>query len=102
MDEKAREVRKYSNHARVEENARRYFGRYKKVYLSSQKDKKYMIQGPSGYWIHFGQMGYEDFTKHLDLGRRARYLARARGIRGEWAENPFSPNMLSIHLLWEG
>ena len=33
-----------------------------------------------GRWIHFGAKGYEDFTTHRDLVRRASYRKRHRGI----------------------
>ena len=59
-----------------------------------------MIKTPEGKIVHFGQMGYEDYTKHKDKDRRARYLARAENMHGEWRNKPFSPNNLSIHLLW--
>ena len=50
--------------------------------------------------IHFGQLGYEDYTKHNDEKRRERYLKRTANIRGDWKENKFSPNNLSRNLLW--
>lgn len=46
-------------------------------------------------------MGYEDYTKHNDPERRLRYLARATKIKGDWKNNPYSPNNLSIRLLWQ-
>ena len=59
-----------------------------------------MVQDPTGKWIHFGAMGYEDYTKHKDQKRRERYLNRAENIKGSWKQNKFSPNNLAIHLLW--
>ena len=59
-----------------------------------------MVQDPSGKWIHFGQMGYEDYTKHHDKLRRKRYLTRATNIHGNWKKNPYSANNLAIHILW--
>ena len=59
-----------------------------------------MIRDNSGKLVHFGDSRYEDFTKHNDTKRRARYLARANGIIGAWKNKEFSPNNLSIHLLW--
>ena len=29
-----------------------------------------MVQDPNGKWIHFGAMGYEDYTKHKDDKRK--------------------------------
>jgi hypothetical protein len=90
----------YSNVATVKKNATKYLGKAFPVLPSTRKDKKFMVMNPAGKWVHFGQMGYEDYTKHRDKARRANYLARARGIRGKWADNKFSPNNLSIHILW--
>jgi len=45
-------------------------------------------------------MGYEDYTKHKDETRRLNYLLRASNIKGNWINNPYSPNFLSINLLW--
>jgi len=54
----------------------------------------------TGKYISFGSMGYEDFTKHNDKTRQERYLKRATKIRGNWHNNRYSPNNLSIHILW--
>ena len=53
-------------------------------------------------FIHFGQLGYDDFTKHKDEQRRQAYLARANKIKGNWIQDKYSPNNLSIKLLWNG
>lgn len=45
-------------------------------------------------------MGYEDYTKHHDDKRRKNYLTRANSIKGNWRTDKYSPNNLSIHLLW--
>lgn len=55
---------------------------------------------PSGKLVHFGQMGYEDFTKHKDKKRRASYLRRASKIKGDWKADKFSPNNLAMNILW--
>ena len=89
---------KYSNIDVVNKNAKKYCN--KKVFKSTRKDKKYMLEDDNGHFVHFGQMGYEDFTKHKDPERRLRYLARATKIKGNWKKNKYSPNNLSIHLLW--
>jgi len=59
-----------------------------------------MVQDPNGKWIHFGAMGYEDYTKHKDDKRRENYLNRASNIKGSWKQNKYSPNNLAINLLW--
>ena len=66
------------------------------IHPSSRKDKKYMVF--DGHkMIHFGAMGYEDFTKHHDDRRRERF--RMRNHR--WRDAPrYSPSWLSYHLLW--
>lgn len=102
MDNKEQEILKYSNPIQVVKKAKRYFGYDKEVYLSTKKDKKYMVQDDNGKWVHFGQMYMEDYTKHQDKERRKRYLARATKIKGNWKDNKYSANRLAINLLWNG
>ena len=92
------DLRKYSNFQTVHIKANKLYKR--DVFLSTRKDKKYMIMNDNNKWVHFGQLGYEDFTKHLDEQRRETYLKRAIKIKGNWKDNQFSPNNLSINLLW--
>ena len=33
-----------------------------------------------GKWIHFGALGYDDYTTHRDAGRRASYRRRHKAI----------------------
>ena len=89
---------RYSNFQIVNKKANELYNR--DVFLSTRKDKKYMIMNDANKWIHFGQLGYQDFTKHLDENRRLNYLKRSYKIKGNWKENIFSPNNLSINLLW--
>lgn len=96
--DKYEQLLKYSNPEIVLYNINKYYPG-KQLYISSRKDKKYMIHH-NGKWIHFGQLGYEDFTKHNDMERRERYLKRAMNIKGYWIDNQYSPNWLSIRLLW--
>jgi len=91
---------KYSNPTEVYRRASKYMGKTAKIGLSTKKEKKYMITTPHGNVVHFGQMGYEDFTKHKDKKRRKNYLTRSRKIKGDWKKNKYSANNLSIHLLW--
>jgi hypothetical protein len=71
------------------------------VKISDRKGKKYMVYNPNKRkWVYFGQMGYEDFTKHKDNDRRISYLKRTAGIRGNWKNDMYSPNNLSRNLLW--
>jgi hypothetical protein len=97
------ELLKYSNPETVFKKAKELFGNDVKLLQSSKPEKKYMIYDPDkNKWVHFGQLypPMEDFTKHQDLGRRDRYLKRATKIKGKWRKNPYSPNNLSIKLLW--
>jgi len=66
------------------------------VHESSRKDKKYMVfDGRT--MVHFGQMGYEDATKHNDLNRINRFKKR----NWKWQNSPkYSPAWLSWFLLW--
>lgn len=93
-------LEEYSNPRIVQQRAFKLFGKDAKVYKSSKKDKKYMMLTPDGKWVHFGQLPYEDFTRHGDPVRRNNYLSRATKIKGNWKSDPYSPNNLAIHLLW--
>lgn len=101
-NQKAEDIKKYSNPDEVVRQAKKYFGKDVPIYLSTKKDKKYMVQDPNGKWVHFGAFGMEDFTLHKDEERRKRYLARATKIKGNWKNNRYSANMLSIKILWNG
>jgi hypothetical protein len=61
-----------------------------------------MVVSPDDKVVHFGAFGMEDYTKHQDEKRRSNYLARATKIKGDWKNDKYSPNNLSIHLLWNG
>jgi len=93
-------ISKYSNPHTVYRLASKYLGKTAKIGLSTKKDKKYMVTRPDGKIVHFGQMGYEDFTKHKNKTRRKNYLARSTKIKGNWKKDKYSPNNLAIHLLW--
>ena len=85
----------------AQRNAIKYLGKTATLSPSTRTGKKYMIQDQNtGKMVHFGQLGYEDFTKHKDEARRQRYLKRATNMRGDWKQNPYSPNNLSINILW--
>jgi hypothetical protein len=94
-------LRKYSNPTVAQKMAYKYLGKTAKLYPSKNKNKKYRIFDPTlKKWINFGQLGYEDYTKHHDTKRRKNYLTRSRNIHGNWKTNKYSPNNLSIHILW--
>jgi hypothetical protein len=52
-------------------------------------------------YIHFGDLRYEDYTKHQDLKRLNNYLSRATKIKGNWKKDKYSPNNLAINLIME-
>lgn len=94
------EIFKWSNPAEVLKKAEKYLGKDVVLAISTRKDKKYMVKNPAGKWVHFGQMGYEDYTKHKNKQQRMNYLNRATNIRGKWKDDKYSPNNLSINILW--
>jgi hypothetical protein len=95
------ELKKYSNFDVAQQKAEEYLGNDTVLFTSPRAGKKYRIYDTNKCkWVDFGMMGFEDFTKHQDDERRQRYLARANRIQGNWKDNPFSPNNLSIHILW--
>ena len=94
-------INTFSNPKEVFEKAKKYLGRNAIIKLSDKESKKYMVLNPeSNKWIYFGQMGYEDFTKHQDPIRRERYLKRTANMKGDWKDNKYSPNNLSRNILW--
>ena len=87
-------INKYSNPSIVMKKAKELH--LNPIQLSSRKDKKYMVSDGKKL-IHFGQMGYEDYTKHHDEKRRE--LFRKRNHKWATAEK-YSPAWLSYYLLW--
>lgn len=47
--------------------------------------------------VSFGAAGYEDYTQHHSLDRRAMYRVRHRSDR---IKDPTTPGSLSWHILW--
>ena len=98
----------YSNFKTVLSRAKHYYGEDVILKKSTRKTKKYMIYNPiTEKFVFFGQMGYLDHTKYIQLydikianEHRSRYLKRALKIKGNWMDNPYSPNYLSMLLLW--
>jgi hypothetical protein len=88
----------YSNPDIVFKKAKKLFGDDFELYLSSRKDKKYMIKfSKTKKFIHFGQYGFEDFTKHKNKKRRDLFQIRNK----KWADSIYnSPSYLSYYLLW--
>jgi len=92
---------KWSNPEQVKKNAIKYFGKNVVLKVSNKKGKKYMLLNPNtDKYIHFGAVGYEDFTKHQDPKRRDNYLNRSASIKGNWKNDKYSANNLARELLW--
>jgi hypothetical protein len=88
----------YSNPHIVYRKTRDIFGPDVMIEPSTRATKKYMIYNPiTKRWIHFGQYGYEDYTKHRDLRRREAFRIRNKSWRNG---HMFSPAWLSYTLLW--
>lgn len=87
----------YSNPELVYKKAREMFGPHVIIQPSTRKTKKYMLLKPDGKWVHFGQYGMEDYTKHRNAMRREAFRTRNR----QWAyQDILSPAFLSFWLLW--
>jgi hypothetical protein len=98
---KAVKVEKVSNPIMVLKKARELFGEDTDIGFSTDSKKKYMIYDPNAkVWVHFGDINYQDYTKHQDDIRRNNYLIRSGNIKGDWKDNPYSPNNLARNLLW--
>jgi hypothetical protein len=66
------------------------------IHISTRKDKKYMAYLDNKI-IHFGQMFYQDFTRHRDLFRRNRFKQRNH----RWAQqDKNTAGYLAYTLLW--
>ncbi len=91
--DKITELKKWSNFDKVKKIGKIY---NLDIQISTRKDKKYMIIH-NNKKIHFGEMGYEDFTKHLDSHRAELFRKR----NAKWADaEKFSPAFLSYYILW--
>ena len=91
----------YSSPRIAQKMAYKYLGKTAKLCPANKKDKKYRIYDTkNNKWVNFGQMGYEDYTKHRNKTRRKNYLTRSKSIKGNWKTNKYSPNNLSRNILW--
>jgi hypothetical protein len=94
MNNKLKKLYEYSDPEEV--NRKAMLLHLNEIHPSSRKDKKYMVF--DGHkMIHFGQMGYEDYTYHGDLKRKQNF--RKRNIKWGYASK-YSPAWLSFYLLW--
>ena len=90
----------YTNINKAKQNAYDYLGKNVKLIPSTRNGKKFMIIKPDGTKVHFGAIGYEDYTKHQDKERQKAYLNRSGKIVGNWRNDKYSPNNLSRNILW--
>lgn len=96
---KEEDIYLYSNPEEVLRKAKKMLGNEVELKVSTRKNKKYMIRGDfsDNEWIHFGQMGYEDYTKHKDGVRRKQFKSRNH----RWVNmSSLSPAFLSYSILW--
>ena len=70
----------------------------------SWREKKKLAVLYRGEWIHFGALGYDDYTTHHDPVRRAAYRKRHKGILLLDGTPAYTvktqPAFWSWHLLW--
>ncbi len=88
----------FSDPETVYKLAKRIYGKDTEIKPSTRQGKKYMILNPeTDKWVHFGQMGYQDFTKHKNILRRERFRTRNK----RWStQDEYTPGFLSYVLLW--
>jgi hypothetical protein len=80
----------------VIESLHKHYGNIE-LFESTRKDKKFMVQNPSGKWVHFGQKGYQDWHSHKDPIRLQNF--RKRNSKWKNAEK-WTPAHLSWYVLW--
>jgi hypothetical protein len=79
---------------------------WKHLGFSSDDKHKLQIPNEAGKLIRFGAVGLGDHVLYSlahdpsASEHRARYLARATKIKGDWKKDSYSPNNLAIHVLW--
>lgn len=95
---KEEEILEYSNPKEVFKKAKHLFGKDVLIDISTRKNKKYMLYDDNNNkWVHFGQMGYEDYTKHHDEERKKAFKQRNK----HWMKNKnITPGILALFLLW--
>ena len=64
---------------------------------SDRKDKKLMAIIDNKKTVHFGTMGYEDFTTHKDEKRKQNYITQTPLRRVSTPKTYFGTNQLCKH-----
>lgn len=101
LEQAEKKLRKVSNIRTVRKNARKFFGIRALISVSRDNKHKYVFELPHlGIKRSFGDINYEDYTKHKDKKRRHNYLSRAGNTKGKWTRDKYSRNNLSMKLLW--
>jgi hypothetical protein len=86
-----------SNPELVLKQLKKYYGNEIDLYLSTSKDKKYMVFDENGKKIHFGDLRYADYTKTIDKKKRDSFKNRNK----KWKDaDKYTPAHLSYYLLW--
>ena len=86
-----------SNPELVLKQLKKYYGDKVDLYLSTSKNKKYMVYNEDGKKIHFGSIIYQDYTKHKNKQRRDSFRNRNK----KWKDaDKYTPAHLSYYLLW--
>jgi len=67
---------------------------------STRKDKKYMVRIDDTKTVHFGALGYSDYTKHKDKDRKKLYIKRHQK-RENWTKSGLkTAGFWSRWILW--
>jgi hypothetical protein len=99
MNAKLTQLLNYSDPIEVHKQALKFLGKDYDIFLSTRKDKKYMVKSPDGKWIHFGAFNppMEDYTKHKNEERRNKF----RNRNARWnKQDKFTAGWLAYNLLW--
>ncbi len=90
------DIEKYSNPQVVQSIAKKKYNI--DIMFSPKVTKKYRFVNPeTNKYVDFGQMGYEDYTKHKDKERLKKFKTRnAKWYKAE----KYSPAWASAKLLW--
>jgi hypothetical protein len=96
-----RDIKEVSNPDKALINTKKYLGKNTALYPSEKSKYKYKIFNPNtNKFVFFGSMLYQDYLKHENEIRKNNYLRRASNIKGNWKENKYSKNNLSMNILW--
>ena len=86
-----------SNPELVLKQLEKYYGDEVDLYLSTSKNKKYMVFDEDGKKIHFGDLRYVDYTKTKNKLKRDSFRNRNK----KWKDaDKYTPAHLSYYLLW--